>query len=105
MGLQSRVLSEMPFLDAIIVTAPTVRFNDFEIFATPAFCFANPFSILRSVAVHGRMVRAFFAISSPLVTQWARLLPDQRYRSRIDISSDAKCEASTPSHSNIAFSA
>jgi hypothetical protein len=92
MGLQSRVLSEMPFLDAIIVTAPTVRFNDFEIFATPAFCFANPFSIRRSVAVHGRMVRAFFAISSPLVTQWARVLPDQPYRSRIDISSDANAK-------------
>ena len=60
-AFQSRVLSDIPFLEAIIVTAPTVRFSDFEIFATPTFCFARPFNILRSVAVHGRMVRAFFA--------------------------------------------
>jgi hypothetical protein len=103
-GFQSRVLSEMPFFDAIIVTAPTVRFNDFEIFATPAFCFANPFSIRKSVAVHGRMVRAFFAISSPLVTQWARVLPDQCCRSRIDISSDANAKLPRRVNSNIAFS-
>jgi hypothetical protein len=57
----------MPFLDAITVVAPTVRFSDFEIFATPTFCLARPFSILMSVAVHGRIVRVFFAISLPLL--------------------------------------
>jgi hypothetical protein len=64
---QSRVLSEIPFLEAIIVTAPTVRFNDLDIFATPTFCFASPFKARKSVAVHGRIVRAFFAIVSPSV--------------------------------------
>jgi hypothetical protein len=59
------VLSDIPFLEAIIVTAPTVRFRDFEIFATPTFCFASPFRIRKSVAVHGRMVRVFFAIVTP----------------------------------------
>jgi hypothetical protein len=61
------VLSEIPFFDAIIVTAPIVRFSDFDILATPTLCFANPFSIRKSVAVHGRTLRAFFffAIVSP----------------------------------------
>src|SRR5215218_1027374 len=74
----------MPFLDAIIVTAPTVRFNDFEILATPTLRFATPFSIRRSVAVHGRTVCAFFAIVAPHRSRRASL-PKSRFDSRIDI--------------------
>jgi hypothetical protein len=61
-----RMLREMPCLEAITTIAPTVRFIFFEILSVPTFCFANPLSMRKSVAVHGRATR--FAFLANIIT-------------------------------------
>jgi hypothetical protein len=46
-----------------MVTAGTVRFSFREIVAAPSFCFANPFRVLTSVAVQGRVFFFFTGIA------------------------------------------
>lgn len=61
------VLSETPSNDALTVVAPGVRFSVFEIFLTPAFCFASDLSVFTSSRVHSRRTVFFFLASSALL--------------------------------------
>src|SRR5882724_6615 len=64
--IQPRVSSDTPSRCALTAVAPTVRFNAFEILATPAFFFASDFNSRTSDAVHARLTVFFFlAISAP----------------------------------------
>jgi hypothetical protein len=56
----ARIDSDKPKVCALIAIAPGVRFNAFEILATPAFCFAMVFMVRRSVLVHSRRTRFLF---------------------------------------------
>jgi hypothetical protein len=48
---------------ALTAVAPIVRFNAFDIFATPTFFLANDFSSRTSDEVHARLANFFFFIS------------------------------------------
>lgn len=57
-----RVLSESPRRNAFAAVAPGVRFSVFEIFLTPAFCFATVLSVFTSSRVHSRRT-VFFVLA------------------------------------------
>jgi hypothetical protein len=52
---QPLVASETPSVWALYAVAATVRFNAFEILATPVFFFANDFNSRTSALVHSRL--------------------------------------------------
>lgn len=54
--------SETPNNDALTIVAPGVRFSVFEIFLTPAFCFASDLSVFTSSFVHSRRT-VFFVLA------------------------------------------
>src|ERR1700677_1217941 len=71
---QPRMDSEIPSWWALTVVAPIVRFNAFEIFATPTFFLASDFISRSSDEVHARRV-AFFLVGILSSLLWgARLL-------------------------------
>jgi hypothetical protein len=67
----------------LTAVAPTVRFNAFEILATPTFFFASDFNSRTSDGVHARLTDFFFlaisffflAISAPLFKKRACITP------------------------------
>jgi hypothetical protein len=60
----------------LTAVAPTVRFNAFEILATPTFFFASDFNSRTSEGVHARLTDFFFlAIPAPRFKKRAFITP------------------------------
>ena len=58
--------SDTPNMCALTAVAPIVRFNAFDILATPTFFFASDFNSRTSDEVHARLTDFFFFISIPV---------------------------------------
>jgi hypothetical protein len=71
---QSRMDSEIPSWCAFTAVAPIVRFNAFEIFATPTFFLASDFISRRSDEVHARRIAFFLVGILSSLLRGARLL-------------------------------
>jgi hypothetical protein len=83
---QPRVSNDTPNWCALTAVAPIVRFNAFDILATPVFFFASDFNSRTSDEVHARRTMFFLAISVPFwepglyhgtfILQWPQVIAD-----------------------------